>query len=548
MAKLKTFYKIVTPAPQVKQMQDSEDMSGGSAYGSNSWYQRLIQGSATRITRYREYDIMDDDVDISLALDTIAEDMTACFANTQIPFRVELLQNLDDLHPTLAHTLNFGLKKWCEIHNWKTRLFPVARMMIKYGDAFFKKQGLPDARWEFVHPRQVHGAVVNKDDMTDVIGWQISKDIKESNGSFYSISTQYNNNQMQTEPLDAKEVVRFTTNDDMSMAAPFGESVLRPVFRSHKQKVLLEDAIIIYRIVRAPERRIFQIDVGNMPNQRIKNYLEQIKNDMRQKKIPSRAGSNQVESVYNPHSMQEDFFFARRADGKGSEVSTLPGGQNLGELSDLEYFEDKVARGLRIPASYYSRRTNQQNPIFNDGRAGQAYIEEVRFSNYVERLQHHLQEVMDKEFKMFLQDIDINVSSDLFELRMHEPTNFAKYRQQELDKSQLDTLNAAKDYPILSKRFVLAKYLQMSTTEVAENERLLAEEKGVDVDDPNFVQKIYNTEEDFGGAGGGFGSSGSSTDMTADFGDGDLGGDELGGDDTDTGADDTTADAPELDI
>ena len=196
-------------------------------------------------------------------------------------------------------------------------------------------------------------------------------------------------------------MIVFSLNDDISESAPFGESVLRAIYRAQKQKELLEDAILIYRIQRAPERRVFYIDVGKMPPQRVKSYLEGIKNEIRQRKIPTAGGGvDQVDSVYNPQSMSEDFFFAQRPDGRGSKVETLPGGQGLGELADLEYFQWKVFRGLRIPLSYMREGTD--GATANDGKVGTAYIQELRFAMYVKRLQGYVSRVIDAEFKRYL--------------------------------------------------------------------------------------------------------------------------------------------------
>ena len=121
----------------------------------------------------------------------------------------------------------------------------------------------------------------------------------------------------------------------------------------YKQKELLEDAIIIYRIQRAPERRIFYVDVGNMPSHMAMSFVERVKNEIHQRRIPSQTGGgvNIMDTTYNPLSINEDYFFPQTAEGRGSKVETLPGGTNLGEIDDLKYFTNKLFRGLRIPAA-----------------------------------------------------------------------------------------------------------------------------------------------------------------------------------------------------
>jgi hypothetical protein len=359
-------------------------------------------------------------------------------------------------------------------------------------------------KWEYLHPKNVLGAVVDVNDITKIVAWQVAKNMKKARTSYGTPLGA--RNETESEFIPAKDIIRFTLNDDMSETAPFGESVLRTVYRAHKQKEMLEDAILIYRIQRAPERRVFYIDVGKMPPQRIKTHLEQIKNEIKQKKIPNKyGGKDQVDSVYNPQSMSEDFFFAQRADGKGSRVETLPGGQGLGELADLEYFQDKVWRGLRVPISYM--KSGAEGALFNDGKVGVAYIQELRFALYIGRLQGHIEAVLDREFKQYLSKNNIIIDETLYRVRLPEPSNFGTYRQQELDNALLSSYGTADGIPYLSKRFILGRYLQLTDDEIIMNERMALEERGIDPDtnQSGTLVKVYNPEslgdEGMGGLG-----------------------------------------------
>ena len=308
MAKFSEYFKVVTPKPGVTTMADNQNIGDQGVYANYTWYQRLIQGSASRITRYRQYDTMDEDVEVSRALDTIAEEMIGSDPNSEIPLELVIQSEKEDKIPSsTVMTLRAALRYWCDMHDWDIRLFKVARHTIKYGDCFFirKKE---TQKWEWMDSKDVVAAIVDDRDITRVIGWQMKRDTKVPNspynapvGHFGSYSNEL------VDTLGADEVIRFTLNDDISEAAPFGESVLRAVYRAQKQKELLEDAIIIYRIQRAPERRVFYVDVGKMPPQRVKTYLEQIKNEIRQKKIPTAGGGvDQVDTVYNPQCLTLD--------------------------------------------------------------------------------------------------------------------------------------------------------------------------------------------------------------------------------------------------
>jgi len=505
-AKWTGYYKVVQPAPPTTSMLDNQEMADAGAYNNYTWYQRLIQGSASRMTRYREYDLMDNDIEVSRALDTIAEEMTGNTPKSNEPLLLEVLVDDDSPESSAVLTAKTALRRWCEIHEFQGRLFSISRMLIKYGDVFFRKQKTSFDKWLFIHPKNVVAAIVSAEDATRVIAWQIRIDINKPRSGGYGLPIGAKESEYETEIVPAREMVRFSLNDDMSDTQPFGESVLRPVYRPHKQKELLEDAIIIYRVQRAPERRVFYIDVGKMPPQRVKNFLENIKNEIKQKRVPTNnGGQSEIDSVYNPQSMSEDFFFASRPDGRGSRVETLPGGQGLGELADLEYFQRKVWRGLKVPSSYMIEQ-QEGGQIWNDGKVGIAYIQELRFSLYVERLQGYVENSLDAEFKLFLRQNNILVDETAYRVRLPEPSNFGKYRQLELDGQLLGSYSQAEGIPYMSARFKLKRFLQLSDEEIILNERLKREEMGLDPDDPNASPTdIYGEVGGEAGMGGGLG-------------------------------------------
>lgn len=504
-AKFSDFFKVVTPRPGVTTMTDSQNIGDQGSYANYTWYQRLVQGSASRITRYREYDLMDNDVEVARSLDTIAEEMIGSDPNSDLPLEIVIEGNKEqEIASSVVVTLRAALAYWSKMHDWGTRLFKVARVTIKYGDCFFIRHK-DTSKWEYVHPKNVISAVVDERDMTHVIGWQIKRDTKAPNSPVNSQTGHYGNNSNELiDTFPADDVIWFTLNDDISESAPFGESVLRAVYRAQKQKELLEDAVIIYRIQRAPERRVFYIDVGKMPPQRVKSYLEQIKNEIRQKKIPTAGGGvEQVDSVYNPQQMSEDFFFAQRPDGRGSKVETLPGGAGLGELADLEYFQWKVFRGLRIPLSYM--REGQDNAVISDGKTGVAYIMELRFAMYVQRLQGYINRVIDKEFKRYLRAADINVDPTIFHLKLVDPENFGIYRNQQLNNDLLSTYSQADSILHISKRMGLKKYLGWTDEEILYNFRSKCEELGLDPDGDikQLMLAVYGPPPDESGGIGG---------------------------------------------
>jgi hypothetical protein len=279
--------------------------------------------------------------------------------------------------------------------------------------------------------------------------------------------------------LDAKHVVHMSLNEGLDTFWPFGKSILENIYMVFKQKQLLEDSILIYRVQRAPERRIFKIDVGNMPSHLAMQFVERVKNEMHQRRIPTvtGGGNNMMDASYNPLSVGEDYFFPQGQDGRGSSVETLPGGQNLGEIDDLKYFNNKMARGLRVPSSYLPTGPDDSDRAMTDGKVGTALIQEYRFNQYCERLQALIVQKLDDEFKMFLKWRGFNIDSSLFNLKFNAPQNFASYRQSELDNTRITAFAQLEQLPYLSKRFLLERFLGLTQDEIQENEEMWREER-----------------------------------------------------------------------
>jgi hypothetical protein len=183
-----------------------------------------------------------------------------------------------------------------------------------------------------------------------------------------------------------------------------------------------------------------------------------------------------MDAAYNPLSQIEDYFFAQTAEGRGSKVETLPGGQNLGEIDDLKYFNNKLMKGLRIPSSYLPSTPDDAGSAFTDGRVGTAYIQEFRFTKFCQRLQTMVMPTLDKEFKMFLKHRGIEIDSGSFEIQFNDPQNFGKYRQVEIDNQMVSIFTQVQQVPYISKRFAMKRFLGLDEGEIYSNEKLWAEE------------------------------------------------------------------------
>ena len=484
---------------------NTNNAEGGIGAASSryaSWLPEVYAGSPNRLMRYMQYDQMDSDLEINAALDTIAEFGTQEDDHTKLPFKIYYKGRPSDTEDKI---LSKSLQQWCHLNQLHKRAFRIFRSTIKYGDQFFVRD--PQTfKLYWSDPANVEKVIVNESEGKKIetyfiknlepnfgellatnpsalhsnpygsgSGQYLGTNASNSAGSYLTGTIDGVN---QGTPVDAEHVVHVSLTEGMDHNWPFGISILEPIFKVFKQKELLEDSIIIYRVHRAPERRVFMIDVGNMPPHKARQYLEQVKYEVQQKRVPNKnkAGENVVDAAYNPMSMLEDYFFAQTADGRGSKVDTLPGGENLGQIDDLRYFNNKLLRGLRIPASYLPTGPEDGSATYNDGKVGIAYIQEYRFARYVERLQKQIQEDLDREFKMFIKFRGIEIDSQDFDLTLNPPMNFSSYRDLQLDAERANLYNTVAATPFLSQQFKLKKYLGLTDQEMKENEELWREE------------------------------------------------------------------------
>lgn len=475
----------------------------------------VYTGHPSRLQRYYQYDDMDRDSDINAALDTIADFCTQSEEQTEEPLRLNFVKEASE---TEVRILNSLLNKWVSINQFRSKLWYIFRKTIKYGDAFFLRD--PETgEWYWLDEFSVVMVKVDESEKTPTeyivrnldfnraakfatkrvdpseyhhglatitatsarpVGTMTGSPNFAMIGSHIdqrSLRNQTNNNANELQVIDAEHVIHLSLSVGLDINWPFGASILEPIYKTFRQKELLEDAIIIYRVQRAPERRIFYIDVGSMQGARAKAHIQQIKNEIHQRRIPNKtgAGGSILDTAYNPLSMMEDYFFAQTAEGRGSKVETLPGGDNLGEIGDLDYFTRKLARGLRIPPSYLSL-TDEGGAIYNDGRVGQALIQEFRFNKFCMRLQNLLAPAFDADFKRFVRENGVQIDEAIYYVTFYPPQNFAKYRQIEVDAQQVGVYMQVAENKRLSERFKLKRFLGLSEDEILENERLWAME------------------------------------------------------------------------
>lgn len=511
----KYFVTVPTSQKIADHMERTKQNGGmvGSGAKYSSYLPEVYSGAPNRVERYIQYEQMDLDSEINKGLDIIADYSTQNHDTEDEPFTISYKDNMSETEVKLLRDM---LAQWCSLNKWQQRLWRAFRNTIKYGDQIYIRD--PETfKLIWIDPTKVEKIIVNEAKGKEVEQYVI-KDIdinlmtlvgtnmlvhdqysfpggypRSSNPAAGAGTVNYGtpsspgsrtsrfDNMPNQVAIDATHVVHLSLSEGMDSQWPFGTSLLESIYKVYKQKDLLEDSILIYRIVRAPERRVFYIDTGSLSGPRAQAVVERMKNEIYQRRIPNRTGGGQsiLDAAYSPLAINEDYFLATNSEGKGTKIETLPGGENLGQIDDLKYFNNKMVRGLGIPSSYLPTGPDDGSTAYTDGKVGTAYVQEFRFAKYCQRLQNQMAPMLDREFKLYLKSRGIEIESGSFELQFWSPQSFAQYRQMALDTEQITvftSLMQSEASKYISKRFALQRYLGWSEDDVLRNEEMWKQE------------------------------------------------------------------------
>ena len=248
---------------------------------------------------------------------------------------------------------------------------------------------------------------------------------------------------------------------------------------------MIEDSLVIYRISRAPERRIFYIDVGNLPKIKAEQYLKDVMNRYRNKLVYD-ASTGEIRDDRNHMSMLEDFWLPRREGGRGTEITTLPGGQNLGEIDDIVYFQRKLFRSLNVPISRLEAESN-----FSLGRATEITRDELKFTKFVQRIRKKFTPLFTDILKtqLLLKNVisldDWKLMQEHIQYDFLADGHFAELKDSELLNERINNLGSVESYigTFFSKEYVMKKVLRMTDNEIDEMQRQIKREEGLDPDE-----------------------------------------------------------------
>jgi len=265
-------------------------------------------------------------------------------------------------------------------------------------------------------------------------------------------------------------------------------SYLHKAIKSLNQLRMIEDSLVIYRLSRAPERRVFYIDVGNLPKVKAEQYLRDVMMRYRNKLVYD-ANTGEIRDDKKMMSMMEDFWLPRREGGRGTEITTLPGGQNLGEITDIEYFKKKLYRSLNVPPSRMDGEGG-----FNLGRSSEILRDEVKFSKFVGRLRKRFSYMFNDMLKtqLILKNIitpeDWETMDEHIQYDFLYDNHFAELKDSELLNERLNMVQVAEPYigKYFSQDYVRRKILRQTDIEIIEQDSIIKKEieKGI-IPDPS---------------------------------------------------------------
>ena len=338
------------------------------------------------------------------------------------------------------------------------------------------RKGIKEVR--YIDPRKIKKVRETQKDKDQKTGVEIVTDIK----SYYLF-----NQSGWDSSTGATQGVKIT--DDSISYAPSGLvdmgkgtvlSHLNKAIKPVNQLRMIEDSLVIYRISRAPERRIFYIDVGNLPKMKAESYLKDVMNRYRNKMVYD-ARTGEIRDDRNHMSMLEDFWLPRREGGRGTEITTLPGGSNLGEIDDITYFQKKLFRSLNVPVSRLVEETG-----FQLGRSDNITRDELKFTKFVQRLR--------KKFALMFLDMlrtqlllkgviaidEWNHFKEHIQFDFLQDGHFTELKNAEILRDRLDMLGQVESYvgQYFSKEYVKKHILRMSDDEIEEIDNQIKDEEG----------------------------------------------------------------------
>ena len=413
--------------------------------------------------RMRDYRIMAAYSDVADALDEICDEAINTDENGN---EVNVKYKNIDLSGSDKTMLDEEFSKFANYFDFKNRGWQYFRQFLIEGELFFElivhKDYLNEGVLGVINlPAELIDPVYNNIQNMMVKGFIYKKPI-------FDPTRPDKQEKIEFIPLDENQVVYINSgvmNETKNMVLPFLENARR----AYRQLSLIEDAIVIYRLVRAPERLVFNVDVGNMPAPKAEAYLKKLISNYWSSKTFDIDQADVVKK-FNPQSMLDAFWFPKRTGSEGSSVSQLAGGQNLGELADLMYFIKKLYRSLKVPTS----RLDPED-AFRDGT--EILREELKFARFIIRQQQRFADGIKKgfvthlKFKGLWEKLELNEQN--LDVSFNVPTNFYEMRESQRLEQKANNFNSIASSEFVSKTYAQKKYLGWKDKDILANREFL---------------------------------------------------------------------------
>ena len=404
-----------------------------SSYNIYENFSAQYYTAQNRIERYSDFDQMEYTPEIASSLDIYADEMTT-FSDLQ-PL-LNILCHNDEIRSTIKTLLYQVLNIEYNLYGW-------ARSMCKYGDYY------------------LYLDVDEKTGVQSVLSLPINE-VERLEGEDKTnpnyVQFQWNSAGMTFENWQVANF-RILGNDKY---APYGTSVLEPARRIWRQLTLLEDAMMAYRIVRSPERRVFKIDVGNIAPEDVEQYMEKVKTSLKRNQVVD-PDTGRVDLRYNPMSIDEDYYIPIRG-GEGSEITNLPGGAFTGDIDDVNYLRDKLFSALKIPRSYLARGEGADEDKTTLAQ------KDIRFARTIQRLQRSVVSELEKICLVHLYVLGYRGDDLLsFKLKLNNPSKIAELQELEQWEKKFSVASAATE-GFVSRRWIATHLFNMTDDEFVRNE------------------------------------------------------------------------------
>tara|TARA_B110000977_G_scaffold68962_2_gene93618 strand:+ start:4612 stop:6141 length:1530 start_codon:yes stop_codon:yes gene_type:complete len=456
-------------------------VSGGGHYASVLDMDGRDRNEADLIRRYRdiaqqpECDSAIEDI-TNEAIVSDERDQSVSILLDRLEVSPKIKTKIREEFHTILHLLDFNAKG----HDIFRRWYVDGRLYYhKIIDPKQPRKGIKEVR--YIDPRKIKKARETQKEMNANTGMEMVKKIED----FYL----YNDKGWE-QNVGTSEGVKITS--DSITYAPSGLidmgkgtvlSYLNKAIKPVNQLRMIEDSLVIYRISRAPERRIFYIDVGNLPKMKAEAYLKDVMNRYRNKMVYD-ARTGEIRDDRNHMSMLEDFWLPRREGGRGTEITTLPGGSNLGEIDDITYFQKKLFRSLNVPVSRLAEESG-----FQIGRSDNITRDELKFTKFVQRLRKKFTTLFLDMIRtqLLLKGIIALEEWDKFKEHIQfdflQDGHFTELKNAEILRERLDMLGQVESYvgTYFSKEYVKKQILRMSDEEIEEIDNQLKDEEGDDM-------------------------------------------------------------------